>query len=93
MVRLKIKFDWLTPRLTPQSQLSVLAGEWFPNNTNVQNLFLRADARTFLKTFNLSLPAEHRHVLSAEMICAQVRMDCLNDMLKVCIPDVTQCTF
>ena len=58
--------------MTPSSLDSDLVDNWFPGNATVQSLFLSSDVRSFLNTFNQSLPADHMRVLSAEMISAQV---------------------
>ena len=59
-------------RMTPSSLHSDLVDNWFPGNATVQSLFLSSDARSFLNTFNQSLPADHMRVLSAAMSSAQV---------------------
>ena len=58
--------------MTPSSHHSDLVDSWFPGNATVQSLFLSSDVRSFLNTFNQSLPADHMRVLSATMNSAQV---------------------
>ena len=58
--------------MAPSSLHNDLLNDWFPGNATVQNLFLSSDVRTFLNTFNQSLPAEHMKVLSVAMDSAQV---------------------
>ena len=58
--------------MTPSSLHSDLVDYWFPGNDTVQSLFFSSDVRSFLNTFNQSLPADHMRVLSAAMSSAQV---------------------
>jgi len=57
----------LLQRLTPRELRTVLVHDWFPGNSDVQQLFLEADVRSFLKIFNTSLPGtllQYRSLMS-----------------------------
>ena len=62
----------LNRRLTPRELRTVLVYDWFPGNSDVQQLFFEADVRTFLKIFNASLPGGHVRVVSVEMVSMKV---------------------
>ena len=59
-------------RLTPRNLRTGLVLDWFPGNSEVQQLFFQADVRTFLNTFNSLLPVEHMRVASVEMVSMKV---------------------
>ena len=59
-------------RLTPRNLRTDLVLDWFPGNSEVQQLFFQADVRTFLNTFNSLLPNEHLRVVSIEMLSMKV---------------------
>ena len=62
----------LNRRLTSRELRTVLVLDWFPDNSDVQQRFLEADVRTFLKIFNDSLPGDHVRVVSMEMVSMKV---------------------
>ena len=62
----------LNHRLTPRELRTDLVLHWFPGNSDVQQLFLEADVRTFLNIFNTSLPGDHVRVVSVEMVSMEV---------------------
>ena len=62
-------------RLTPRNLRADLVLDWFPGNSEVQQLFFQADVRTFLNTFNSLLPKEHMRVVSVEMLSMKVSND------------------
>ena len=62
----------LNRRLTSRELRTVLVHDWFPGNSDVQQLFLEADVRTFLKIFNTSLPGDRVRVVSVEMVSMEV---------------------
>ena len=62
-------------RLTPRNFRTDLVLDWFPGNSEVQQLFFQADVRTFLNTFNSLLPNEHMRVVSIEMLSMKVSND------------------
>ena len=59
-------------RLTPRNLRTDLVLDWFPGNSEVQQLFFQADVRTFLNTFNSLLPNEHMRVVSVKMVSMKV---------------------
>ena len=73
-------FHLLKLRLTPSTLHSDLVDDWFPGNATVQSLFFSSDVRSFLNSFNQSLPDEHMRVLSVGMISAQVMA--ANNLIK-----------
>ena len=62
-------------RLTPRNLRTDLVLDWFPGNSEVQQLFFQVDVRTFLNTFNPLLPIEHMRVVSIEMLSMKVSND------------------
>ena len=62
----------LNHRLTPRELRTDLVLHWFPGNSDVQQLFLEADVRSFLKIFNTSLPGDLVRVVSVEMVSMKV---------------------
>ena len=62
----------LNRRLTPRELRNDLVLDWFPGNSDVQQLFFEADVRTFLKIFNASLPGDCVRVVSVEMVSMKV---------------------
>ena len=62
----------LNHRLTPRELRTDLVLHWFPGNSDVQQLFLEANVRTFLNIFNTSLPGDHVRVVSVEMVSMEV---------------------
>ena len=56
----------------PRELRNDLVLDWFPGNSDVQQLFFEADVRTFLKIFNASLPGDRVRVVSVEMVSMKV---------------------
>ena len=68
-------------RLTPRNLRTDLVPDWFPGNSEVQQLFFQADVRTFLNTFNSLLPVEHMRVVSVEMVSMEVSNEIIGSSL------------
>ena len=68
-------------RLTPRNLRTSLVLDWFPGNSEVQQLFFQADVRTFLNTFNSLLPVEHMRVVSVEMVSMKVSNEIIGTSL------------
>ena len=68
-------------RLTPRNLRTGLVLDWFPGNSEVQQLFFQADVRTFLNTFNSLLPTEHLRVVSVEMLFMKVSNNIIGTLI------------
>ena len=71
--------------MTPRELLNVLVRDWFPDNNDVQQLFLEADVRSFLKIFNTSLPGDRVRVVSVEMVSMKVS----DEIIGISLVDLT----
>ena len=73
----------LNRRLTSRELRTVLVHDWFPGNSDVQQLFLEADVRTFLKIFNTSLPGDRVRVVSVEMVSMKVSNEIIGKIFNI----------
>ena len=71
--------------MSPRELCTVLVHDWFPGNSDVQQLFLEADVRSFLKIFNTSLPGDRVRVVSVEMVSMKVS----NEIIGISLVDLT----
>ena len=73
----------LNRRLTPRELRTDLVLHWFPGNSDVQQLFLEADVRSFLKIFNTSLPGDRVRVVSVEMVSMKVSNEIIGKIFNI----------
>ena len=73
----------LNHRLTQRELRTVLVRDWFPGNSDVQQLFFEADVRTFLKIFNAILPGDRVQVVSVEMVSMKVSNEIIGKIFNI----------
>ena len=69
--------------MTPRELRTDLVLHWFPGNSDVQQLFLEADVRSFLKIFNTSLPGDRVRVVSVEMVSMKVSNEIIGKTINL----------